>query len=282
MKKEIAEEISQLFIEQLAAGVVPWKQPWHAHGLQPHNYFSRRPYRGINSLILDVMAGAKGYTSPAWTTYKAAAERGAQVRKGEKATRVVFWKPIKVKDKATGEDKDTVVARMYNVFNTDQIDGIDWIMPEMPEPPEVRDGVKLVVDQYPNPPAIEHRVSERAYYVPGVDKITIPLIEQFDTEHGYAETLFHELVHSTGHKSRLSRFEDGLSCRSSYAKEELVAEIGATMLMRHVGIAVDMPQMASYVASWLKALQDDHSLIVKAAQGAQKAVDHIVGSVSDD
>jgi len=275
MKKQLAEDITQMFIEELANGQVPWKKPWSSLGAIPHNYHSRRSYRGINAMILGAVSQRFGYQSPAWTTYKAAAARGAFVRKGEKATHVVFWKPIKVQDKATGEEKSTVMARMYSVFNTDQVDGIDWQMPDR-EPVEIRDAIKQVVDGYPNPPSIIHSMSDKAYYMPAEDRITLPLLEQFKDEQAFAETIFHELVHSTGHTSRLNRLDNIAACRGTYAKEELVAEIGATMLMQHTGVEIDMPQMASYVGGWLKALQDDSTLIIKAAQAAQKAMDHIL------
>lgn len=277
MKKEIAQEITDIFIAQLHKGTVPWRKPWSTYGYTPHNYFSRRPYRGINSLILDAVQVDRGFLSPAWTTYKAAAERGAQVRKGEKGTRIVFWKTIDVEDKNEPDvTRKIPMARMYTVFNTDQIDGIDWSMPER-EPVEVRDALKSIVDNYPSPPVIEHTLSDKAFYNPRTDKITLPLMEQFHTEHAYAETVLHECVHSTGHESRLNRFEKtDIGCRSDYAKEELVAEIGASMLMREAGIDPDMEQMASYVGGWLKSLQDDETLIIKAAQAAQKAMDHIL------
>jgi antirestriction protein ArdC len=243
----------------------------------PHNYHSRRHYRGINSLILGLVSQRFGYQSPAWTTYKAAASRGAQVRKGEKATHVVFWKPIKIEDKKTGEEKSTVMARMYSVFNTDQVDGIDWHMPEG-EPVEVRDAIKQVVDGYPSPPSIVHSATDSAHYMPAKDRITLPMLEQFRDEQAFAETIFHELVHSTGHTTRLDRLDGISSCRGTYAKEELIAEIGATMLMQHSGVEVDMPQMASYVSGWLSALQNDETLIIKAAQAAQKAMDHILNN----
>ena len=274
MKKQLAHDITQMFIEELSKGQVPWKKPWSPGGFTPHNYHSRRPYRGINSLILGVVAQRAGYQSPAWTTYKAAASRGAYVRKGEKATQIVFWKPILVKDKKTDEDKSTVIARMYSVFNTDQVDGIDW-QPPVFEPIEIRDAIKQVVSGYPNPPRISHEASDRAYYVPSEDRISLPLEGQFHDEQAYAETIFHEIIHSTGHSSRLGR--DLTGCRGSYAREELVAEIGASMLMQHTGVPVDMPQMASYVGGWLKALQDDESMIIKAAQQAQKGMDHVLG-----
>lgn len=277
MKKDMAQEITDKFIAQLREGTIPWRKGWTSSGFGQHNYYSRRPYRGINSLLLGLEAQVKGYSSPAWTTYKKAAEHGAQVRKGEKATRVVFWKMLDTEDRKTGEPVRIPLARFYNVFNTDQIDGIEWVAPER-EPVEVRDAIKQVVANYPNPPRIDHSVSDQAYYSPLVDSITMPLLEQFDSEERYAETIMHECTHSTGHKKRLDRFSDEpLGCRSSYAKEELVAEIGATMLMQHVGIEPDMPAMADYVKGWLSALSNDESLIIKAAQAAQKSTDHILG-----
>ena len=276
MKKELAQEITDKFIAQLRQGTAPWRKPWISHGYAPHNYFSRRPYRGINTLLLAITSMEQGFTSPAWTTYKKAAEHGAQVRKGEKATRIVFWKQLKVKDKQTEEEKNIPLMRMYNVFNTDQIDGLDFTLPER-EPVEIRDALKLVIEEYPNPPSIIHTVSDKAFYSAASDAITLPLLEQFHDEQAYAETALHEAIHSTGHSSRLNRLESGDFGCASYAKEELVAEIGASMLMQHVGIPVDMPQMAGYVENWLKALQDDETLIIKAAQQAQKAMDHILG-----
>lgn len=273
MNKEQAEEIAQGFINQLRQGSVPWRKPWSADGTVPSNYYSKRPYRGINTLIL----GLQGYQSPYWTTYKAAAQRGAQVRKGEKSTKVVFWKPFEKVDKATGEKSKFLLARLYSVFNTDQIDGIDW-HPVERAPVEVPDALKLVMEGYQDPPTITHAPSDRAFYRPSNDSITLPLLEQFTDTQGYAETVLHEIVHSTGHPKRCNRFEEGsIGHRQDYAKEELVAEIGASMLMQHAGIPVDMPQMGAYVQSWLRALEDDHSLIIKAAQAAQKGVDLITG-----
>lgn len=279
MRKEHSEEIAAKFIAQLKQGVVPWRKPWTPiPGTQLHNRFSKRPYRGINTLILGLEQITHGYSSPAWTTYKAAAERGHHVRKGEKGTKIVFWKPGKVEDKTTGEEKSVLIARLYTVFNTDQIDGLGWDAPDMPEPIAVPDALANIYHGYQGAPEIVHGAQDRACYVPSVDKIFLPLLEQFGSVQGYAETYCHEIVHSTGHPDRLGRFEtNDIGCHGDYAREELVAEIGASMLMQHAGIDVDMPQMASYVGSWLRALEDDHSLIIQAAQRAQKAVDHVLG-----
>jgi len=282
MTHKVYAEVAAKFIEQLEKGNVPWRKPWSASGTLPFNYYSQRLYRGINPLILGLEAMDKGYQSPAWTTFKAAAQRGAYVRKGEKATHVVFWKPVVKTDPSSGEESKFLMARLYAVFNTDQIDGIDWRMPER-DPVDVPVALKQIIADYPNPPSITHSPQDQAFYRPSTDSISLPLLEQFDTTAGYAETVCHELVHSTGHPKRLARFEvDSIGHRQDYAKEELVAEIGASMLMQHAGIPVDMGQMGSYVQGWLRALKDDSSLIVKAAQAAQKAMDHIVGKEQDN
>ena len=282
MKKETAEHITGLFIAALEKGTVPWKKPWSGSGEYPRNYYSGHKYRGINTLILGLTADAMGYKSPCWTTYKAAEQRGAYVRKGEHATKIVFWKPLKVEDRATGEDKMTVIARLYSVFNTDQIDGIDWQPPEIEhEPISVPDTLDKIMAEYPEPPAFRWQQQDRAYYSPGRDEIVLPNVAQFPTVEGYAETLLHEMTHSTGHAKRLHRFEIGDHFDGGYAKEELVAEIGASMLMQEAGITMGVTDnTAAYVANWLKALNDDHTLIIKAAQQAQKSCDHILDAAS--
>ena len=282
MTAKVYAEIAEKFIEQLKQGTVPWRKPWSGAGILPHNYYSQRPYRGINPLILGLSATVHGYASPAWTTYKAAAQRGAQVRKGEKSTKIVFWKPMIKQDPATGEEKKFLMARLYSVFNTDQIDGIDWNMPDR-DPVDVPVALKQIIADYPDPPSITHAAQDRAFYTALLDSISLPMLEQFDSAAGYAETICHEFVHSTGHPKRCARFDTtSIGHSADYAKEELVAEIGASMLMQSAGIPVDMPQMGAYVQSWLRALEDDHSLIVKAAQAAQKAVDHITGKDSSN
>lgn len=281
MKTEHAEQIAAKFIEQLAKGTVPWRKPWSpVRGVGLHNHFSKRPYRGINTLLLGIEQIEHGYASPAWTTYKAAAEKGAYVRKGEKGTRIVFWKPITITDKATGEDKKIFLTRLYTVFNTDQIDGLDYQAPEAGDPISVPDALAGIYHGYVGAPEIIHQPQDQAYYLPGKDKIYLPTLDQFKSVEGYAETYCHELVHSTGHSSRLDRFDnDQVGCQQDYAKEELVAEIGASLLAQQAGITLDVEQTASYVGGWLKALSDDHSLIVTAAQKAQKAVDFITGAI---
>lgn len=271
--EEITEAVTR-YIEE--SGTLPWRSGWKTTGLRPFNLQSGKPYRGVNVLLTQISAMTQGFTSSAWLTYKQAAAMGGQVRKGEKGTRIVFWKVIE-KEAPEGTDGKAdkfAMMRQYVVFNLDQIDGIDY-SPEVGEPVDVPDAVEAIVRGYVKRPAIEHVAQDRAYYTPDRDTITLPELGQFESPEAYAETLFHELTHSTGHADRLGRDLAGKCSRESYAKEELVAELGAAFLMADAGIEANLPMMADYVRGWLKALKDDHSLIIAASQAAQKAVDHI-------
>jgi antirestriction protein ArdC len=178
------------------------------------------------------------------------------------------------------------LLRHYNVFNVEQCDDVKlpprFTMPEEREPLAVSEAVREILDGYADGPEVRHTPSERAYYSPALDAITLPALEQWSSEAGYAGTLFHELTHSTGHPSRLDRFprngEPQHFGSDRYAREELVAEMGAAILAATRGIACDFEQSAAYVASWLRALNDDPSLVITAAQQAQRATDRILGT----
>ena len=288
-KKDIEEKVTNRIIEQLESGVAPWSKPWLSAGLLATSASTGKPYRGINQFLLGLETFLEGYQSPFWATFKQIQALGGRVKKGSSSTSVVFWKLLE----RDGDDESTTkipVMRYFNVFNLDQTDGVE--LPEKLaelersrfklEPVKVDEGVELAVKSYVDPPVIEHVPGDRAYYQPSEDVINLPSLKQFEQPEGYASTLFHELVHSTGHESRLNRLDDKarFGCES-YAQEELVAEIGAQMLGANVGVDVSIEQSAAYVQSWLKVLQDDRSLIVKAAQQAQKAVDRILGTSFD-
>lgn len=285
-RAEIEEKVTKGILAQLEKGVVPWSQPWTSAGLLPTSVATKRPYRGINALILWVEAQEKGYASPFWLTFKQTKQLGGSVKKGESATPVVFWKMLEKQERVDGVDvtKRIPLMRYFNVFNLEQTEGVELsnahlAMVEQGEPVEVDAAVERVLEGYVDGPELKHVKQGRAFYVPSDDAITMPALDQFKSSEGYASTLFHELTHSTGHASRLDRFEgnETFGCES-YAKEELVAEIGASILAGAVGVDLDVEQTAAYVGSWLKKLNDDRSLIVSAAQQAQKAVDRILGT----
>jgi antirestriction protein ArdC len=248
----------------------------------PRNLISQKEYRGVNVFLLHAMS----YQSAFWLTFNQAKELGGSVKRGEKACPVVFWKWLDAEE--NGQAKRIPFLRYYSVFNLAQCEGI----PEDKIP--ALSGAKRehcsiaeaerVVASMPKCPAIKTGL-DRAYYSPSGDFVGMPSPEQFRTAEDYYSVLFHELTHSTGHDSRLNRkgvtgAEGEWSAFGStpYAKEELVAEMGAAFLCGQVGIVErTLDNSAAYVASWLQRLKDDRRLVVHAAAQAQKAADFILG-----
>jgi antirestriction protein ArdC len=273
-RSEIENKVTDAIIAALESGTAPWTKPWTGADDRPRSLSTKKLYRGINVLILDVASTLGGFSSPWWGTFKQIKALGGHVRKGEKSTAIVFWKVIEIEER--GETKKLPMLRSFNVFNADQAEGLDLDVEEKGEPVSVDQAVESVVEGYEDGPEIRHRRGDKAFYTPSVDAITLPEMDQFKGEAEYISTLFHEMVHSTGHSSRLDRFEPNqtFGCEG-YAREELVAEMGAAMLAATSGVAVEVENSASYIANWLKVLKDDRSMLIKAAQQAQKAVDRI-------
>lgn len=278
-KTDVAAKVTDRIIAALESGVAPWTKPWVGAGL-PTSANTGRPYRGINWLILSLAADDAGYTSNLWLTYKQAAAKGGQVRKGETGTQIVFWKIIE-----NGDDRIPLL-RYYTVFNVEQIDGLD-LPPTAAPDVDVADvaAVREYVigvwgDTGNSRPQMRTHPGDRAAYSPELDTITLPLDSQFTSVPGYVETLLHEVAHSTGHESRLNRWDGKqrtFGC-ADYAEEELIAEIGAAMIAARLGLPTEFEQHAAYVGSWLKRLKDDRSLLIRAAQAAQRATDWVCGS----
>jgi antirestriction protein ArdC len=282
-KEEIHDEVTRLIIEELESGNVPWRKGWNAHGYLPTSMTTGKPYTGINSLILSVVANRRKYSRGLWLTYKQAVTLGGQVIKGQKGTHIVYYKMFNGKDKVTGEDITFPVMKSYVVFNLDQCENIK--VPDKylvkSEPVEVLPALEGIVAGYKNAPSIYYAEQGSAFYNPADDSITLPSLAQFETAEEHAYTLCHELTHSTGHSSRLDRWSaeadkpSKFGCES-YAKEELVAELGACMILSAAGLSVDIPNSGAYIKNWLKALKDDKSLIFKASAKASKAMQHIM------
>lgn len=275
MNNQVYDRITERIITLLTQGTVPWQKPWKAQTGLPRNIVSRKPYRGINVFLLIAM----NYESPLWLTFHQASQLGGRVRKGEKACPVVFWKRLKVEEKETGETENIPLLRFYHVFNVGQCEGLGGV-PAPVEPPgnEVATPAAIVAGM-PQRPMIRHGMV-RAYYSPSEDCIGMPPPERFDMEESYYSVLFHELVHSTGHDSRLKRStltESTGFGSNPYCKEELIAEMGAAFLCGHAEIAErTIGNSAAYIKGWLEKLQSDKTLIVQAAAQAQKAVDFIL------
>jgi antirestriction protein ArdC len=279
MKKDVYQIVTDQIISQLEAGTVPWRKPWKAeNGGNPANFISRKPYRGVNWFMLTFSP----YASPYWLTFKQAQSLGGCVRKGEKGTPIVFWNWVdsKTEKRADGTPKKVPFLKYFTVFNVEQCDGLDiptWSAPSAEFNP-IEEAEKIVAGM-PKAPRISHG-GARAFYRPSDDSVTMPPRESFDTEGNYYSVLFHELTHATGHESRLNRkgvVELAAFGDETYAKEELIAEMGAAFLCAESGIENTIDTSAAYIAAWLKALKNDAKLVVQAAAQAQKAADFILG-----
>lgn len=279
-KKSVYEIITERILQELAAGVIPWKKPWKSTGM-PRNLTTKKAYRGMNVFTL----GMAGYGSPFWATFKQVGDLGGSVRKGEKSLPVVFWnwKETEEIDPATGKNKKIPFLRYYSVWNLEQCEGIDPAkiptlepMPEGFDPIEAAEGI---VEGMPNRPPINFKGDQAAYY-PALDVVLMPKKEKFFSAEEYYSTLLHELSHSTGAKNRLNRpgitdFDRWGSER--YSKEELVAEFASAMLCGVAGIEqATIQNSAAYIAGWSKKLAEEPKLLICAAAAAQKAVDYIL------
>ena len=288
MGKDVYGIVTDRIIAALEKGTVPWRKTWTGAGL-PSNFASERAYRGINVLSLWLEAEARGYSSNQWITYKQCTKAGGRIKKGEHGTPIVFWNWVRKEDTfvdAEGNErtatKSIPFVRYYTAFNTEQTEGLELPDTETKTFDSI-EACEAVVADYEKCPTINHGGS-RAYYRPSTDAVQMPNKETFDTPGAYYATLFHEMAHSTGHKSRLNRadFESYFSSEN-YSKEELVAEMGAAFLAAETGIdAGTVENSAAYIQNWLSVLRDDRKLIVHAGQAAQKATDFIHGKKYDN
>jgi antirestriction protein ArdC len=273
----VYEIVTQQVIQQLEAGVAPWRKPWRTD--VPCNLISGKEYRGINPFLL----APQGYGSRYWLTFNQTAKLGGHVRKGEHSSIVTFWRvgQEKLIRDANGVERKSrpFLLRFYRVFNLEQTEGIAEKLGLGKASPRIGslDDCEAIVSAMPNPPKREQ--SDRAWYRPSTDSVGMPSRSLFNSSEEFYSTLFHELTHSTGHASRVGR--EGIEQLNafgteSYSKEELVAEMGAAMLCGVTGIVPrTIENSAAYLKTWIERLRDDSKLIVSAASQAQKAADYI-------
>lgn len=278
----------------------------------PLNFDSKKPYRGVNRLLLQERIGLAGaFRNPYFLTFNQIKKHGGRLKKGTRGYEVVYYsiRYIVPADKNTGRkaysstnahkvidfiDKhklsEDIVTRIpmiryYNVYNGASIEGIDFQLDKLqigravPDTASENQAAALIVENYPNPPAIKHE-GNQAYYSPSGDYVKMPKKEQFDSINDYYRTLFHELTHSTGHDKRLNRGIHLMLEKEDYAKEELVAEFGAVFLSAWAGIMwYNNKNHAAYLKSWnsaIKEAENDNKFLMKAASLAQAATDYIL------
>lgn len=284
---DVYSRVTSRIVEQLEKGVRPWLKPWSAENAgaritRPLRH-NGQPYRGVNVLLLWDEAIEKGYASNTWMTYRQAQELKGQVRKGEHGSLVMFADRFtKTETNEQGEDVEKQIPFMkgYTVFNVEQIEGLPESYYVKPEPK----GEKLPLIEnaeafFEATGATFRHGGNKAYYAASPDVIQLPYPETFRDAESYAATKAHELTHWTKHQSRLDRdFGRKRFGDEGYAKEELVAELGAAFLCADLNITPQAREdHAAYIAHWLEVLKGDKRFIFTAAAHAQRALDYLHG-----
>jgi len=286
-KPDVYARVTSQIVNAIEAGVSNWRMPWHTSGkfaFSPINVVSHKPYRGINTLCLWAAAQAKGYERGEWGTYQQWQERGAQVRKGEKATLVVFWKFANdASETDDGEEHTASTSRLlftrgYSVFNAAQVDGYT---PKVDAETPIEQRIESAEQFFRAIPARVTHLGNRAFYSPDTDSITLPPFAAFFTPMDYYSTRGHETGHWTSASSRCDRQLGKRFGDQAYSVEELVAELTAAFTLAHLGLSSEpRPDHAQYIASWLRVLKADKRAIFTAASKAQQATDYLIHAAS--
>jgi antirestriction protein ArdC len=245
------------------------------------NVTSHKPYRGVNTLCLWAAAQRHGYERGEWGTYNQFQDRGAQVRKGEKATTVVFWKFANgaTESQDDGEGHSVTASRLlftrgYAVFNAAQVDGYT---PKADAATPVEERIAQADTFFGGVGARVAHQGNRAFYSPSDDSITLPPFPAFHTPIDYYSTRAHETGHWTSKADRCNRELGKRFGDAAYSVEELVAELTAAFVCAHLGLSTEpRPDHAQYIQSWLKVLKADKRAIFTAASKAQQAADFLI------
>ena len=278
MSKNVYDLVTERIIEQLENGVIPWQKPWSGTHSGAYNRISNKPYSLINQMLLS--------HSGEYASFQQWNSLGGKIKKGAKSEVVVFWKiqPVeKEQEDGTKVIKQIPILRYYNVFHISQVDGVEpkerAKFTEL-EPIEEAERIKEEYKEREHINIIE-TVSNKAFYSPTGDYIQVPCKEQYQAIEEFYSTLFHEMVHSTGHKTRLDRLETGSNAHfgsASYSKEELCAELGSASILNILGIETPKTfnNSTAYIQSWLRVLRNDNRFIISASSRAEKAVKYIL------
>lgn len=283
-RKDCYTEITNAIVSDLEKGIRPWVRPWHGGAVTPSRPLRNNgePYRGINVLWLWRAAQVAGYKSAYWFTYRQAKQLGAHVRKGEKAALVVYanlYTKTEEDDDREPRERQIPFLKAYCVFNADQIENL-------PARFTAEAGEEVSFDHWPiaeadtffsNTGATLREDDARAYYSVLEDAVYMPPLRKFEQADRYYSTLAHEMTHWTGHPTRVPRnFPRAVCNPANYAREELVAELGAAFLCADLGLSLTpRTDHADYIGHWLQLLRNDKRAIFQAAALAQKAADYL-------
>jgi antirestriction protein ArdC len=294
-QEELRRTITDQIVDSLkSGGVPPWRRPW---GISPNSGFptnvvSKRRYSGVNVLLLRMAAMSHGFSSKFWATFRQWTEMGGRIQKrpenvkpGHWGQNIVFFTRVTKTetDPITGDEDERSfpILRCYTVYNVDQCDGPFDHLRVDEESLKINTGF---IDYAPAEDLIQNMGLEirfggdRAAYNPTGDFIVCPHKHRFKEESEYYATIFHEIVHWTGHPSRLNREQHSRFGNKSYAFEELVAELGTSFVTSALGIpqSDNLDNHKAYLANWLDALNKDSRFIFQAASCASKAADYVL------
>jgi antirestriction protein ArdC len=285
-KQSIYDRVTETILQQIETSpgdpVMPWHRPAGSALHIPKNATTDSAYRGINILMLWIAADMKQYPTGLWASYKQWAGTGAQVRQGEKAAQVVFFKEFDVEPVEKDDDGKRRMIRTSSVFNASQVDGYEMPSPfQQPDRGPVRRSSEFERFVAATAATVKHG-GHRAFYSLLADEITMPEETSFtgtptmDRDLGYMSVLAHELGHWSGAKHRLDRqLGNRFGCHA-HAAEEIVAEMTAAFVCAELGLA-SKPRAdhAQYIAHYLKLLRGDSRAIFTAAAAASKAADYL-------
>ena len=276
-KANVYQMVTDRIIEQLEHGIIPWEKPWAGVRSGAFNRVSKRPYSLLNQMLLK-------HTGE-YATFKQWIDLGGHIKKGAKSEIIVFWKITEIEEENEDNEKvkkNIAILRYYNVFHISQVDGVKPLEQPFAEVEPIEEADKII-NNYIEREHIDfqEKASNEAFYSPSRDCVVVPMKEQYQHINEYYSTTFHELTHSTGHKSRLDRLHSGSIAAfgsETYSKEELVAEIGSASIMNMLGIETTKTfrNSAAYIQSWLSVLKNDNNMIISAASKAEKAVEYIL------
>lgn len=283
---ELYKGVTNTIVAQLEEGVPPWVRPWKDSklkgvGMIPSNLVTGRLYSGGNILLLWLTAHSRGYENLQFCTYHQVNSIGAKVKKGERSTHVIFTKHVTRKDEESGEEKPGTVVKTYPVFHLSQLESVPekYLSPQEHAGDPVGD---LRVKTFVGGTGVKVSFgSNKAAYYPARDEVVMPTVGVFESQDAFTGTLYHELIHATGHKDRLNREFGRRFGDNAYAFEELVAELGSAFLCARFGIEPSF-RSASYLDSWLKVLKADNRAIFSAASYAGHASDWLWKKVYGD
>ena len=270
-------------IELLEAGTTPWRKPWDCTGGGVHiNLLSGRAYRGGNPILLELGMAMRGSSLPFWCGYAEARKLGIFPVKGSKSVRILRPQLHSREEEKGGEKvlHSWASYRPVPVFNVSDLQGealaglIQARMPEATERPAIEpiSQAEQILGAWPVPAGWG---GERAFYVPAIDRIQLPGRESFHGAAALYATWGHEAIHSTGHESRLARDLSSAFGSSSYAREELIAELGSVLLGQRLQIGCELTSHAAYLESWISVLRESPKVLLQVVSEARQAVDLI-------